>query len=101
MVGLVLLGAMIFLTVFSFSAVKRINRIVFGVLSLAVDVLLSCITLPALLSNVPNEGLSLVYNLGVPACVFYVIMAAACSVSITYNAVKLREERAASEKIVY
>ena len=62
MVGLVLLGAMIFLTVFSFSAVKRINRIVFGVLSLAVDVLLSCITLPALLSNVPNEGLSLVYN---------------------------------------
>ena len=45
MVGLVLLGAMIFLTVFSFSAVKRINRIVFGVLSLAVDVLLSCITL--------------------------------------------------------
>lgn len=93
MIGVILIGAMMLLAVFSYTAVKRGNRIIFGALALSVDVVLSIITLPALLANVPHEGMSLVYNLGIPATVLYVAMAAACSVSVTYNAVKLREER--------
>lgn len=92
MVGVILIGAMLLLAVFSYTAVKRGNRIIFGVLALSTDVVLSIITLPALLANVPHEGMSLVYNLGIPATVLYVAIAAVCAVSVTYNAVKLREE---------
>ena len=81
---------MIFLAVFSFSAVKRVNRIIFGVSALCADIILACATLPMLLSNVPHEGLSIVYNLGITSYLFYLAIAVACSVSVTYNAAKLR-----------
>ena len=85
-------GVMIILAVFSFSAEKRVNRIVFGVSALCADIILACTTLPMLLSNVPHEGLSIVYNLGITSYLFYLAIAVACSVSVTYNAVKLRAE---------
>ena len=86
-------GVMIFLAVFSFSAEKRVNRIIFGVSALCADIILACATLPMLLSNVPHEGLSIVYNLGITSYLFYLAIAVACSVSVTYTAVKLRAER--------
>lgn len=86
-------GVMIFLAIFSFSAEKRVNRIIFGVSALCADIILACTTLPMLLSNVPHEGLSIVHNLGITSYLFYLAIAVACSVSVTYNAVKLRAER--------
>lgn len=87
-------GAMMILAVFSFSAVKRKNRIIFGASALFADIILACTTLPMLLSNAPHEGLSIVYNLGISAYLFYLAVAVACSVSVTYNAVKARTMRA-------
>ena len=86
-------GVMIFLAIFSFSAEKRVNRMIFGVSALCADIILACATLPMLLSNVPHEGLSIVYNLGITSYLFYLAIAVACSVSVTYNAVKLRAGR--------
>lgn len=86
-------GVMIFLAIFSFSAEKRLNRMIFGVSALCADIILACTTLPMLLSNVPHEGLSIVYNLGITSYLFYLAIAVACSVSVTYNAVKLRAGR--------
>ena len=88
-------GVMIFLAIFSFSAEKRVNRMIFGVSALCADIILACTTLPMLLSNVPHEGLSIVYNLGISSYLFYLAIAVACSVSVTYNAVKLRRDTGA------
>ena len=85
---------MIFLAVFSFSAEKRVNRIMSAICA---DIILACATLPMLLSNVPHEGLSIVYNLGITSYLFYLAIAVACSVSVTYNAVKLRAGRGVLE----
>lgn len=37
--------------------------------------------------------MSIVYNLGITSYLFYLAIAVACSVSVTYNAVKLRAGR--------
>lgn len=89
-------GVMIFLAIFSFSAEKRVNRIIFGVSALCADIILACTTLPMLLSNVPHEGLSIVYNLGITSYLFYLAIAVG-SISVTYNAVKLRAGRGVLE----
>ncbi len=90
MLIVLLLGTLVTLTLFSYSAVKPVNRAVFGACALALDIFMAFITIPAL-TGVPHSSMRLVANMGLPVMLFWLLIAIACTASITYNVIKSRE----------
>lgn len=87
-----------FMTIFTFTAEKQINRVRCGISAFVLNIVFTVGWVSGIAGLIWHEGMDFFMHFGVPAIVISLIFAALCTAGTLRAAGKLREERAVQKE---